>query len=215
MNRSHNLRRPLVATVTVAILLVAGPTFAEGEASFFVGGLLGGDVVSVTEGDVISSFQDGAIYGGRLGWSGYPFGVEGSFGYSPSGLSADLADQLLEVDTRVMYLEANAVVILLPFAVSPFVTGGAGLQSFNFHGDIEPIGTEVNLATVNKFGFNFGAGLKGNIGRITIRADVRDHVTKFEETDFGIAGGIAEILGFEFEETVHNVEVSFGVGVRF
>ena len=215
MNRSRGLRQALTVTVTLVILLTAQRAFAEGEASFFVGGLLGGDIVSLSEGDIVSSFQDGAIYGGRLGWFGYPFGIEGSFGYSPSGLSADLADELLQVDTRVMYLEANAVVIILPFAVSPFVTGGAGLQSFNFHGDIEPIGTEVNLATVNKFGFNFGAGLKGNIGRITLRADVRDHVTKFEETDFGIAGGIAELLGFQFEETVHNVEVSFGVGVRF
>jgi len=57
--------------------------------------------------------------------------------------------------------------------------------------------------------------VKGNIGRVTIRADVRDHLTKFQETDFGIAGAIAEFLGIQFEETVHNVEVSFGVGVRF
>ena len=95
------------------------------------------------------------------------------------------------------------------------VTGGAGLQSFDFHGNVDLIGADVNLATVTKLGFNFGAGVKGNLGRVTLRADVRDHLTKFQETDFGIAGAIAEALGIEFEQNVHNVEVSFGVGVRF
>jgi len=213
MNGSRGIS---IATVMLFTVLAVSPVSAgEGEASFFIGGLLGGDITALERGDIVSSFQNGPIYGGRAGWFGYPFAVEGSFGYSPSGLSAAVDEELLEVDTRVMYLDANALLIILPYAVSPFVTGGVGLQSFNFHGEVRPIGTEVNLATVNKFGFNFGAGVKGNIGRMTIRADVRDHVTKFQETDFGIAGEIAEFLGIQFEETVHNVEVSFGVGVRF
>lgn len=196
-------------------LLAATPAMAQGEATFFVGGLLGGDINALDQGDVVSSFQDGVIYGARAGWFGYPFAVEGSFGYSPNGLGSVVDDELLEVDTRVMYLDANAILIILPYAVSPFVTGGAGLQSFDFHGDVQPIGVNLNLATVNKFGFNYGAGVKANIKRVTIRADIRDHPTKFRETDFGIAGEIVKLLGIRFEETVHNVEISFGVGVRF
>ena len=214
MKDGYHSRLRMIVTVLLA-LWAATPAMAEGEATFFFGGLLGGNIDALSQGDVVSSFQDGAIYGGRAGWFGYPFAVEGSFGYSPSGLSATVDDRFLEVDTRVMYLDANALVIILPFAVSPFVTGGAGLQSFDFHGEVRPIGNDVNLATVNKFGFNFGAGVKGNIGRVTLRADVRDHLTKFEETDFGLAGAIAELLGIQFQETVHNVEMSFGVGVRF
>ena len=210
------IERASIAALALTTVLAATPAVAgEGEATFFIGGLLGGDINALEQGDVVSSFQNGAIYGGRAGWFGYPFAVEGSFGYSPSGLSAVVEDELLEVDTRVMYLDANALLIILPYAVSPFVTGGAGLQSFNFHGEVRPLGTDVNLATVNKFGFNFGGGVKGNIGRVTIRADIRDHLTKFQETDFGIAGEVAEFLGIQFEETVHNVEVSFGVGIRF
>ncbi len=208
-------RARLAATALTTILAATPAAAGNGEATFFIGGLLGGDLNALDRGDIVSSFQNGAIYGGRAGWFGYPFAVEGSFGYSPSGLSAVVEDNLLEVDTRVMYLDANALLIILPYAVSPFVTGGAGLQSFDFRGDIQPIGVDVNLATVNKFGFNFGGGVKGNIGRVTIRVDVRDHPTKFQETDFGIAGEIAEFLGIQFEETVHNIEVSFGVGIRF
>ncbi|MGH9462784.1 MAG: hypothetical protein ACRD1X_16330 [Vicinamibacteria bacterium] len=215
MHRWRTIDRARMAALVLFAVMTARPTMAGGEATFFVGGLLGGDINALDRGDVVSSFKNGAIYGGRAGWFGYPFAVEGSFGYSPNGLSAVVEDELLEVDTRVTYIDANALLIILPFAVSPFVTGGYGLQSFDFHGDIQPIGADVNLATVNKFGFNFGGGVKGNIGRVTVRADVRDHVTKFEETDFGIAGALAELLGIQFEETVHNVEVSFGVGVRF
>ena len=208
-------RSPVAVAVLLTMASATKAAAGNAEATFFVGGLLGGDINALDRGDIASSFQNGPIYGVRAGWFGYPFAIEGSFGYSPNGLSAVVEDDRLEIDTRVMYLDANALVIVLPFAVSPFVTGGAGLQSFDFHGDVEPIGSDVNLATVNKLGFNFGGGLKGNIGPVTIRADVRDHLTKFQETDFGIAGAIAEILGIEFEETVHNVEISFGVGIRF
>lgn len=208
-------RARIAATALTTILAATTAAAGEGEATFFIGGLLGGDINALQQGDVITSFQNGAIYGGRAGWFGYPFAVEGSFGYSPSGLSVVVEDALLEVDTRVMYLDANALLIILPYAVSPFVTGEAGLQSFDFRGDVQPIGVGVNLATVNKFGFNFGGGVKGNFGRVTIRADIRDHLTKFQESDFGIVGAIAELLGIQFEETVHNVEVSFGVGIRF
>ena len=208
-------RARIAATVLTTILAATPAAAGEGEATFFVGGLLGGDINSLVQGDVIASFQNGVIYGGRAGWFGYPFAVEGSFGYSPSGLSAVVEDDLLEVDTRVMYVDANALLIVLPYAFSPFVTGGAGLQSFDFRGNVPALGVDVNLATVNKFGFNFGGGVKGNIGRVTIRADIRDHLTTFQESDFGIVGEVAQLLGIQFEETVHNVEVSFGVGIRF
>ena len=120
------------------------------------------------------------------------------------------------MDTRVTYLDANLLLIILPTAVSPFVTGGVGLQTFDFQGDIAPVALfDVNLVTVNKFGFNFGGGIKANIQRVTLRLDIRDHLTTFTQDDFGLLGEIAEIEGITFEETVHNVEVSFGVGIRF
>ncbi len=198
-------------TALVLTSLSASPALAEGEATFFIGGLLGGDINALERGDIVSSFTNGVVYGGRLGWAGYPFGVEGSFAYSPTGLNAVVEDDLFEVDTRVIYADVNLNVIILPTRVSPFVTAGAGLQSFDFTGEVQPIGIRLGIEKINKFGFNFGAGVKGNINRVVLRVDVRDHVTKFSEDDIAIL----DLIGIQFEQTVHNVEVSFGVGVRF
>jgi hypothetical protein len=207
----------LIAVATVLALLASTPAFAgEGEITGFIGGLIGGDLNALQRGEIVSSFENGVMYGVRGGWYGYPLAVEGSFAYSPSGLSAVVEDDVFSVDTQVTYLDANVLLIILPYSVSPFVTGGAGLQTFDFSGDIDAVGlTNVELVTVNKFGFNFGGGIKANIKRLTLRLDIRDHLTTFTQDDFGLIGEIAEIAGITFDETVHNVEVSFGVGIRF
>ena len=209
--------KKLRTSLVLVALLVATPSFAgDGEITGFIGGLLGGDLNALEAGEVVSSFENGVVYGVRGGWYGHPLAVEGSFAYAPSGLTADVEDDVFTVDTRVTYLDANLLLIILPTAVSPFVTGGVGLQSFDFQGDIAPASLfDVNLVTVNKLGFNFGGGIKANIQRVTLRLDIRDHLTTFTQDDFGLLGEIAEIAGITFEETVHNVEVSFGVGIRF
>ena len=203
--------------LVLVALLTATPTFAgDSEISGFIGGLLGGDLDQLEAGNITSSFKNGIVYGVRGGWYGHPLAVEGSFAYAPSGLTGVVEDNVFVMDTRVTYLDANLLLIILPTAVSPFVTGGVGLQSFVFQGDIAPAALfNVDLVTVNKFGFNFGAGIKANIKRATLRLDIRDHMTTFTQDDFGLLGQIAEIAGFTFDETVHNVEVSFGVGFRF
>ena len=209
--------KTLRTSLVLAALLAATPTFAgDGEISGFIGGLLGGDLNQLEAGNITSSFKNGIVYGVRGGWYGHPLAVEGSFAYAPSGLTGVVEDNVFAVDTRVTYLDANLLLIILPTAVSPFVTGGVGLQSFDFQGDIAPAAlVNVDLVTVNKFGFNFGAGIKANIKRVALRLDIRDHLTTFTQDDFGLLGQIAEIAGITFDETVHNVEVSFGVGFRF
>ena len=78
---------------------------------------------------------------------------------------------------------------------------------------------EVNdffrLADIDKLGYNFGGGVKANFDPVTIRFDIRDHVTSLRTEDFGIWGEIAESAGVDLNQTLHNVELSMSVGIRF
>jgi len=189
------LRSVAVAVIVALAFIVfsAPPAQAfQGEISFVIGALVGGDFNALISADDISlttNFKNAPLYGARLGWFGYPLGIEGSLVYSPSGLSGSLQDSFLTIDTRVIYLEANVVLVILPGPVSPYVTGGLGLHSFDFKAKVAQIDEIFSLGDVNKLGYNFGGGLKFNLSRISIRAEVRDHITSFKLDDFLFDGG--------------------------
>jgi len=197
----------ILSTVLFAGLLTPTPAAAQGEATFVFGGLLGGDLLDIGQGDIsrTTAFDNGRLYGGRIGWYGFPLGVEGSVVYSRSGISATVED-FITLDARVLYAEANVLLIILPGPVQPFVTGGGGLHSFKLN--------QFEGVEINKFAFNFGFGVKAKISRVALRFDVRDHRTPFEASDFGVSDEIAEAIGFG-KATLDNVEVSFGIGIRF
>ena len=190
-------------------LSVANPSHNT-EVSFFLGGLVGGDLTSVISGDfsLAGTFQNGRTYGGRVGYYTFPFGVEGSFTHSNSGLAAtvDLSEINIEFAARVVYMEANAILFLIPGPVQPFVTGGGGLHSYKL--------TDLGGLDINKWGWNFGGGLKINISRVSLRADVRDHMTSVDGQALGIDEEVAELVGLRAQR-LHNVEFSFGVGFSF
>jgi hypothetical protein len=175
-----------------------------------IGGLLGGNLDVRSDLSVDTGLNNGVLYGFRGGWYGERLGVEGSYVNSPSGLRGEALEGLLEVDTRVNYLEANALLFFLRGSVSPFVSGGAGIHRLRFN-IIDLLETPV----ISKFGYNFGGGVKANINRVSIRFDIRDHVTPLKADDFGQAGLIADILGFDLDQTLHNLELGFGIGIRF
>jgi len=180
------------------------------EASFFVGGLVGGDLATLVDDgfSLSSTIENGRTYGGRLGYYTFPLGVEGSFTYSNSGLgiTAGFDQATVKIGARVMYLEANALLILLPGPVQPFVTGGGGFHSYEF----------LDLAGVKlqKFGWNFGGGVKVNIKRVSLRVDVRDHLTQFTAADLNIDQEFADLLNIG-TQSLHNAELTFGIGFRF
>ncbi len=214
--------RSVAAAVVVALIFVvlsAPPAQAfQGEISFVIGALVGGDFEALISADDVSlttNFKNAPLYGARLGWFGYPLGIEGSLVYSPSGLSGSLQESFLTIDTRVIYLEANVVLIILPGPISPYITGGLGLHSFDFRANVGQIDQTFSLGDINKLGYNFGAGLKFNLSRISFRAEVRDHFSKFKVDDFLFDPAIGEILGIEFDQTIHNLEISGSVGIRF
>ena len=190
-------------------LSVATPS-RNTEVSFFLGGLVGGDITNIISGDfnLASTFQNGRTYGGRVGYYTFPLGFEGSFTYSKSGLAAsvDLSQINVDVAARVMYMEANAILFLIPGPVQPFVTGGGGLHSYRLE--------DLGGLDLNSWGWNFGGGLKINLGRVGLRADVRDHMTSMDGTALGLSDELADLLGISGTR-LHNVELTFGVGVSF
>lgn len=216
------LLRTAVALFGVAAfstLLVPAPAHAgQGEITFAIGTLVGGDLNALLDEDLgatlESSFDNAPLYGGRVGWIGYPLGIEGSFLYSPSGLTAALEEGVVGVDVKVYYLEANALLIIIPGPVSPYVTGGIGLHGFDFVAGSNIIGGVLDLPDVNKLGYNFGGGLRVHISRVVIRGEVRDHLTRFTESDL-IDPEVAEALGISFSETTHNFEISANIGISF
>ncbi len=200
--------------VVFAALAMPSSARAEGEVAFVFGASISGDISALNDDfnfdDVQTAVKNSPLFGLRLGSYGFPFGFEGSLIYSPSGLSGGAFDDQVEANVSILYTEANFLVIILPGPVSPFVTAGLGLHylDFNF----------ADLVSYNrsKLGYNFGGGVKINASRISIRVDVRDHVTTFGFDDLGVLGIIGELIGLSNAEArLHNVELSFGLGIRF
>lgn len=200
------MRRLSCLTVLVVGLLAADPARASTEATFVFGSLLGDDLLDIVQGDLSlkSSFENAPLFGGRFGWYGFPLGVEGSVVITNSDLS--VGDSILSLESRIIYAEANAMVLILPGVVQPYVTGGGGVHDFKLKG--------FEGAEVAKFGWNFGFGVKVNVSRVAFRFDVRDHRTSFKADEFDVDPEIIDVLGID-EITLDNVEVSFGFAVRF
>jgi len=184
---------------------------AESALTVFGGANIGGDFSLLTDGgnfDLGTSIKNSPIFGARVGTYGFPIGFEGSLTYSPSAIIGGINDQV-DIETNILYVEANALVIILPGPIAPFVTGGIGVHYLNFN--------LADLATTSqtKFGWNLGGGLKMNVSRVALRVDIRDHITTLGLNDFGL-GIIGDFIGLASSDArVHNVELSFGVGIRF
>ena len=190
-------------------LSVANPS-RNFEVSFFLGGLAGGDLTSIISGDfsLSSAFQNGRAYGGRVGYYKFRLGVEGSFTHSDRGLAApvNLNQSGSDPAARVQYMEANAILFLLRGPLQPFVTVGGGMHSYRL--------SALGGVDVKNWGWNLGGGLKIKVSRLSLRADLRDHMTSVDGAALGIDPQIADLLGLNAQR-LHNVELSFGVGFSF
>jgi opacity protein-like surface antigen len=200
-----------IATAAASLLIFGADARADSETTFVGGASISGDISVLNEADidfVTSSIKNSPLFGLRVGSYGYPLGFEGSLIYSPSGLTGGALNDLIQANANILYVEANLLLIILPGPIAPFVTGGAGLHYFNFN--------IADLVSFNnaKFGYNLGGGLKINASRVTFRIDLRDHVSTITLDDFSL-GLIGDLLGITLESRLHNVELSFGVGIRF
>lgn len=217
MTRTRSARVATLFLFVVVFLVPAAPAAAaEGEITAIIGILFGGDLEALLDDEDFSisrGFENGPTYGLRVGWIGYPLGVEGSVVYSPTGIQAAAGD-VATVDAEVMYGEVSALLIFLPGPVSPFVTGGLGYHALDLSADLAGGAVTLDGIEIRKLGYTYGGGIKANIRRVTLRLDVRDHLTGIDDGDL-VHPALAEALELDFEDSLHNVELSFGVGFRF
>jgi opacity protein-like surface antigen len=208
------LRVVVVAIMSCGVLAIPATTFAQVEVTGVIGGLLGGDLDNLLQGtsSIKSTFENGPLYGARVGWIGKFGGAEGSFVGSPSGVKISLPNRPVAVDGTVYYLEANALLVPIPGPISPFFRAGLGMHSYRL--DLEAGTATATGEDIKKLGYNFGGGLKINIGHFTIRGEVVDHITTIGPDDFDLSE-VAQELGFNDDLRVHNLEISAGIGIRF
>jgi hypothetical protein len=193
--------------VTFLLCSFVGSTArASTEATFVIGSLLGDDFVELSYEDLSlkSSFGNAPLFGARFGHFGSILGYEGNIVTTKTDLA--LGDDVLSLNTRIVYLEGNLVVMIPLGPIQPFVTGGGGAHYFSL--------TDFDDARAVQFGWNFGAGIKVNVSRAAFRFDIRNHRTTFDPESLGLDPDIIDLLGLEMIR-LNNVELSFGVAIRF
>ena len=209
------LRACALMVVVSGMIAIPSTSFAQVEVTGVIGGLLGGDINNLLQGtsSIKSTFDNGPLYGVRVGWVPKWVGFEASFVGSPSGVKITLPNRPTSVDGNVYYLEGNFLVIPIPGPISPFFRVGAGMHRYRLDLAANDVTTRQG-ENIDKFGWNLGAGLKINIGHVTLRGELVDHITKLGPADFDFSD-VAADLGFSNEVNVHNVEISGGIGIRF
>jgi len=193
------------AIATILLMLAAAPVFGQGaEIGLTVGW---GNFTNNSIGRTLEFADDPAEYtlddgiriGSRMALNNGTFiGHEFSYAWQRSNLKI-LGDDFGSMSIHNIYY--NFVLHATPegSAVRPFITGGGGVSVFN-----PPGVSSFSGAGDNKFGYNYGAGVKFKVtDSYGIRLDIRDHVTgkPFDLPDS--SGGL------------HNLEISAGFSLLF
>lgn len=202
--RVHRLLFSLLL-ISATTLLSPLPAAAGPELTFVLGAMIGDsltDVLQVRPDNLTEGFKNAPIFGGRLGWSAFPFAVEGSLVYSPSAVKIANVGNL---DASLVYAEAEVQILILPGPIAPFVGGGIGIHSIRLRSLDVPRETTV--------GYVFGGGLKAAFGSLGLRVDLRDHITPLDVTKAG--DEFLQVLGIVENTKIHNVELSGGLTIRF
>lgn len=192
----------LMASVT---LLVPAAATAGPELTFSIGAIIGDsltDVLQVRPENLTEGFQNAPFFAGRVGWSAFPFAIEGTLAYSPSAVNIAGVGSL---DANLVYAEAELQILILPGPIAPFVGGGIGIHSIDIRSLVVPRETVV--------GYSLGGGLKAAFGSLGLRVDLRDHITPLKVAD--LSDEFLTVIGIVNNTTIHNVELSGGITIRF
>jgi hypothetical protein len=200
--------RPLLAgmlLIAATALIIPGTASGGPELSFSLGAMIGdslGDVLQVRPDALTADFQNAPFFAGRVGWSAFPFALEGSLAYSPSAVTIPRVGSL---DANLLYAEAEIQILILPGPIAPFVGGGIGIHSIQFR--------QLDVGRSTSVGYTFGGGLKAAFGSLGLRVDLRDHITPLKIAD--LDPDFVQAIGLGTDTTIHNVEFSGGITIRF
>jgi len=187
------------------VLLAPQPAAAQ-EVSFVIGALIGDsfrDVLGVIDlPNIAEDFKNAPLFGGRIGVTAFPFAFEGSIIYSPSAINLSGGSSF---DAKLIYAEAEVQLVLFPGPVQPYIGGGLGFNHIRLQTGDTPSDTVL--------GYVFGGGIKMAFGTVGARVDLKDHITPLKVDD--LDPEFRQALFLVQDTTLHNVELSGGITIRF
>jgi len=189
----------------MGMLLVPQPAAAQ-EVSFVIGALIGDsfrDVLGILDlPNIAQDFKNAPLFGGRVGVSAFPFAFEGSIVYSPSAINLSGGSSF---DAKLIYAEAEVQLIIFPGPVQPYIGGGLGFDHIRLQTGGNPSETVL--------GYVLGGGLKLAFGSVGARVDLKDHITPLKVDN--LDPEFRQALFLVQDTTLHNVELSGGITIRF
>jgi opacity protein-like surface antigen len=198
------LMHPLFAAAALVLLFSSGLGAQSAEIGLTVGWSRYNDnrigtFRTFEEGQVPVFLDNGIRIGGRLSFNSWLFlGHELSYAYQRSALTfGDGPSDGMSVHNFYYNFVAHATPQDTP--VRPFGTVGVG-----FSGYFPPGVSSLSGGGDNRFGFNYGGGVKFRLNEIFgIRLDIRDHVTS---KPFSLVDSSGRL---------HNLELSAGLSLLF
>ena len=189
------------AIATVLLMFAAATAFGQGaEIGVTVGwSNFTKSTIGVDGTGAAYSVDDGIRIGSRMDInSGTFIGHEFSYAWQHSNFRLERQEYAGMSIHNIYY---NFLLHATPegSAVRPFITGGVGVSVFN-----PPGASSFSGYGDNKFGYNYGAGLKFKVtDTYGVRLDVRDYVTG---KPFDLPGN---------DGRLHNLEISAGFSLLF
>jgi hypothetical protein len=188
--------RKVAVVSTLALALAAAPAAAQ--LPFRLGAQAG---AALPSGD----FADGTKMGYTVGVLAevkpilLPVGIRGDVNYNEFGLEDEEGEDI-DLDFRVLNVNANAILEMPGIGLKPYLIGGLGWYRGNFHSSEE--GVEDLLPDAESaIGFNVGGGIR--FGLAGFGAAVEAHY-RTVNLDFGTVGG--EEVG---EAKIRYIPISF------
>ena len=206
----------LLALAAAPLQAQGGQPVTGGHGSFYIGPYVGymifGDMAETDNGAEFSN-EDGAIYGGQIGFSINPnFSILGNLGWTrskftyepPGGGSVPTSGDI------GVWLYDGSLQFRLPFGdreawIAPFGQVGAGAIRWT------PDATDFNSGSTTNVQFNFGVGADFQFQKmIGLRLMAKDYITSMKwKDDATIFSDIRD------SDTMHNWAITAGLNFGF